>query len=38
MQQSERNIFASKRKMYLLLREERGEMYEFINKQLRKDF
>ena len=24
------------KKVYLLLREERGEVYEFINKQLRK--
>jgi len=29
----------SKRKMmYLLLREERGKIYEFINKQLRKEY
>ena len=27
-----------KRKVYLLLREEREEVYEFINKQLRKGY
>ena len=27
-----------KRKVYLLLREERAEVYEFINKQLRKGY